>query len=42
MTLFEVGFGAGECLLAAREIGYECFGIDVIERHVEDGAKSMA
>lgn len=36
MTLFEVGIGAGECLLAAREIGYECFGIDVIGRHVED------
>ncbi|MCL2663673.1 MAG: methyltransferase domain-containing protein [Oscillospiraceae bacterium] len=39
MTLFEVGIGACECLLAAREIGYEAFGIDVIERHVED-AKS--
>ncbi|MCL2226082.1 MAG: class I SAM-dependent methyltransferase [Oscillospiraceae bacterium] len=39
MTLFEVGVGACECLLAAREIGYETFGIDVIERHVED-AKS--
>lgn len=36
MTLFEVGVGAGECLLSAREIGYECFGIDVIARHVED------
>ncbi|MDR2571254.1 MAG: class I SAM-dependent methyltransferase [Oscillospiraceae bacterium] len=36
MSLFEVGIGAGECLLAAREIGYEAFGIDVIERHVED------
>ena len=36
MTLFEVGIGAGECLLSAREIGYECFGIDVISRHVED------
>jgi len=36
MTLFEVGIGACECLLAAREIGYETFGIDVIERHVED------
>jgi len=35
MTLFEVGVGAGECLLAAREMGYETFGIDVIERHVE-------
>lgn len=36
MTLFEVGVGASECLLAAREIGYVPFGIDVIERHVED------
>jgi 2-polyprenyl-3-methyl-5-hydroxy-6-metoxy-1,4-benzoquinol methylase len=36
MSLFEVGIGACECLLAAREIGYETYGIDVIERHVED------
>ena len=36
MSLFEIGIGACECLLAAREIGYETFGIDVIERHVED------
>jgi len=36
MSLFEVGIGACECLLAAQEIGYETFGIDVIERHVED------
>ncbi|WP_188399478.1 class I SAM-dependent methyltransferase [Sporomusa sp. GT1] len=36
MTLFEVGIGAGECLLSAREIGYECFGIDVIPRHVDE------
>jgi 2-polyprenyl-3-methyl-5-hydroxy-6-metoxy-1,4-benzoquinol methylase len=36
MTLFEVGVGSCECLLAAREIGYDTFGIDVIERHVED------
>ena len=36
MTLFEVGVGASECLLAAREMGYETFGIDVIERHVEE------
>jgi 2-polyprenyl-3-methyl-5-hydroxy-6-metoxy-1,4-benzoquinol methylase len=35
MSLFEVGVGASECLLAAREIGYKCFGIDVIEKHVE-------
>ena len=35
MSLFEVGIGASECLLAAREIGYETFGIDVIEKHVE-------
>ena len=40
MSLFEVGIGACECLLAAREIGYETFGIDVIERHVED-AKNL-
>ena len=39
MSLFEVGIGACECLLAAREIGYETFGIDVIERHVEDAKK---
>ena len=39
MSLFEIGIGACECMLAAREIGYETFGIDVIERHVED-AKS--
>jgi len=39
MSLFEVGVGACECLLAAREIGYETFGIDVIERHVEDAKK---
>jgi len=39
MSLFEVGLGACECLLAAREMGYDTFGIDVIERHVED-AKS--
>lgn len=36
MSLFEVGIGACECMLAAREIGYDVFGIDVIERHVED------
>jgi 2-polyprenyl-3-methyl-5-hydroxy-6-metoxy-1,4-benzoquinol methylase len=36
MSLFEVGIGACECLLAAREIGYDAFGIDVIERHVRD------
>jgi len=35
MSLFEVGIGAGECLLAAREMGYDAYGIDVIERHVE-------
>jgi SAM-dependent methyltransferase len=34
MRLFEIGVGACECLLAAREIGFETFGIDVIERHV--------
>lgn len=35
-SLFEVGVGACECLLVAREIGYDAFGIDVIERHVAD------
>jgi len=39
MTLFEIGVGACECLLAAREVGYETFGIDVIERHVEDAKR---
>ena len=39
MSLFEVGIGACECLLAAREMGYETFGIDVIERHVDDAKK---
>ncbi len=34
MALFEVGIGASECLLAAREIGFDAFGIDVIKRHV--------
>jgi len=36
MSLFEVGVGASECLLAAREMGFDVYGIDVIERHVED------
>jgi len=40
MTLFEVGIGASECLLAAREIGYQTFGIDVIGKHVETAKKS--
>jgi 2-polyprenyl-3-methyl-5-hydroxy-6-metoxy-1,4-benzoquinol methylase len=39
MKLFEIGVGASECLLAAREVGYDAFGIDVIERHVEDAKK---
>ncbi|MCL2187612.1 MAG: methyltransferase domain-containing protein [Defluviitaleaceae bacterium] len=39
MELFEIGIGASECLLAAREIGYNTFGIDVIERHVEEAKK---
>ncbi|MCL1894602.1 MAG: methyltransferase domain-containing protein [Holophagaceae bacterium] len=39
MSLFEVGIGACECLLAAREIGYDIFGIDVIDRHVTDARK---
>ncbi len=33
MKLFEVGIGACECLLAAREIGFDAFGIDVIDKH---------
>ena len=40
LSLFEVGVGASECLLAAQEIGYDTFGIDVIDRHVED-AKNL-
>jgi len=36
MSLFEVGVGASECLLAAREMGYKTLGIDVISRHVDD------
>lgn len=36
VRLLEVGIGAGECALTAREMGYDVFGIDVIERHVED------
>jgi len=39
MTMFEVGVGASECLLAAREMGFETYGIDVIGKHVE-AAKS--
>ena len=35
MKLLEVGIGASECALAAREIGYDVLGIDVIEKHVE-------
>ena len=34
MSLFEIGIGASECLLAAREIGFDTFGIDVIDKHV--------
>jgi SAM-dependent methyltransferase len=34
-TLFEIGIGACECLLAAREIGLDAFGIDVIDKHVQ-------
>ena len=33
-SFFEIGFGAGEFLLAAREMGYDVFGIDVIDKHV--------
>ncbi|MCL1823275.1 MAG: class I SAM-dependent methyltransferase [Oscillospiraceae bacterium] len=40
--LFEVGIGACECMLAAREIGFDVFGIDVIERHVEDAKNKYA
>jgi len=39
LNLFEVGIGACECMLAAKEMGYNTFGIDVIERHVTDGQK---
>ena len=39
LTLFDVGVGACEFMLTAREMGYETFGIDVIESHVE-AAKS--
>ncbi|MDR2561804.1 MAG: class I SAM-dependent methyltransferase [Holophagales bacterium] len=35
MSLLEVGIGACECLLVAREMGFDVFGIDVIERHVQ-------
>lgn len=35
MSLFEVGIGACECLLTAREMGFETFGIDVIDKHVQ-------
>ena len=35
VSLFEVGIGACECLLTAREIGYDTFGIDVIDKHVQ-------
>ena len=35
MSLFEVGIGACECLLAAQEIGFDAFGIDVIDKHVK-------
>jgi 2-polyprenyl-3-methyl-5-hydroxy-6-metoxy-1,4-benzoquinol methylase len=35
MNLFEVGIGAGEFLLVAREVGYETSGIDIIRKHVE-------
>jgi 2-polyprenyl-3-methyl-5-hydroxy-6-metoxy-1,4-benzoquinol methylase len=34
-TLFEVGIGACECLLVAREIGLDAYGIDVIDKHVQ-------
>ncbi len=35
MKILEVGIGASECALAAREIGYDVLGLDVIEKHVE-------
>ena len=41
MRLFEVGIGACECLLAAQEIGFETFGIDVIEKHVQMAQKKF-
>jgi len=34
-SLFEVGVGACECLLVAQEMGFDAFGIDVIEKHVQ-------
>jgi 2-polyprenyl-3-methyl-5-hydroxy-6-metoxy-1,4-benzoquinol methylase len=34
MTLFEVGIGGCECLLAATEIGYQCAGLDVVPSFV--------
>jgi SAM-dependent methyltransferase len=34
-TLFEIGIGTSECILAAKEMGYETFGIDVIKSHVD-------
>jgi SAM-dependent methyltransferase len=34
-ALLEVGIGACECALVAKEAGYEVFGIDVIRRHVD-------
>lgn len=33
-SLLEVGIGACECLLAARELGYDTFGIDVLDGQV--------
>ena len=35
ITLFEVGIGACECLLAAREMGFDASGIDVIDKHAQ-------
>ena len=35
ITLFEVGIGGCECLLVAQEMGFDTFGIDVIDKHVQ-------
>jgi len=35
LSLFDVGIGACECSLVAQEMGFDVFGIDVIEKHVQ-------
>ncbi len=39
MILFEVGVGGCECLLAAREIGYQCAGMEILPRLAEKARK---